>query len=325
MLTNNFSAALSASWQRPVSTGQEIAVRYAIDDELWESFTVEQVTKQIGRLRETGRFRAPNNGGPFVVRVSHYALMGDLDVSNHTDQLLEISPAIVSSRDRDLLDKQGPRTIPNTQNSQRFYDFSFDGDTLTITLLSRLRLLGSLNWTTQQRQDYERAAAEALRDATIDRIWWERDYVCIRCQIPQAECGREIAEMAANVVVILLQDRTANKIEIEPSRRSKLNLKFLQRRPQIPNDENAREIFLTIPRRVYTKTSGKGGKSHAPPRMHYRAEHVRQQPYGPRSAPSYREIVIAGTWINASDVSPAERGTPITRNYRFKPARVKTK
>ena len=91
--------------------------------------------------------------------------------------------------------------------------------------------------------------------------------------------------MAANVVVILLQDRTANKIEIEPSRRPKLNLKFLQRRPQIPNNENAREILLTIPRRVYTKTSGKAGKSHAPPRMHYRAEHVRQQPYGPRSAP----------------------------------------
>ena len=160
-MTNNTSAALSASWQRPVSTGQEIAVRYAIDDELWESFTVEQVTKQIGRLRETGRFRAPNNGGPFVVRVSHYALMGDLDVSNNTDQLLANSPAIVNSRDRDILDKQGPRNIPNTQDSQRFYDFSFDGDTLTITLVTRLRLLGSLNWTTQQRQDDERAVAEA--------------------------------------------------------------------------------------------------------------------------------------------------------------------
>ena len=106
--------------------GRRSTVRYAIDDELWESFTIEQVTKQIGRLRETGGFWAPNDGGPFVVRVSYYALMGDLDVSNNTDHLLEISPVIVSSRDRDILDKQGPRTIPNTQNSERFFDFSFD-------------------------------------------------------------------------------------------------------------------------------------------------------------------------------------------------------
>jgi hypothetical protein len=44
--------------------------------------------------------------------------------------------------------------------------------------------------------------------------------------------------------------------------------------------------------------------------MHYRAEHVRQQPYGPRSAPQYREVVIEGTWINAADAEP---GTPIIR------------
>jgi hypothetical protein len=127
------------------------------------------------------------------------------------------------------------------------------------------------------------------------------------------------------VVVILLQDRTANKIVIAPSKRPKLNLKVFQRPFKIPNNENAREILLTISRRVYPRTSGKVGKAHGPHRMHYRAEHVRQQPYGPRSAPSYREIVIAGTWINASDVSPAERGTPITRNYRFKTAPVKRK
>jgi hypothetical protein len=39
-----------------------------------ERFTIEQVNKQIGLLRETGRFRPPNNGDPFVVRVSQYAL-----------------------------------------------------------------------------------------------------------------------------------------------------------------------------------------------------------------------------------------------------------
>jgi hypothetical protein len=53
-----------------------IPIRFAIDDDLWQSFTVEQVTKQIRRLRETGRFWSPNHGSPFVVRVSQYALMG---------------------------------------------------------------------------------------------------------------------------------------------------------------------------------------------------------------------------------------------------------
>jgi hypothetical protein len=55
-----------------MTTEQAVSVRYTIDDELWESFTVEQVTKQIKRLRETDRFREPNNGDPFVVRVSRF-------------------------------------------------------------------------------------------------------------------------------------------------------------------------------------------------------------------------------------------------------------
>jgi hypothetical protein len=44
--------------------------------------------------------------------------------------------------------------------------------------------------------------------------------------------------------------------------------------------------------------------------MHYRAEHLRNQPYGPRSNPTYREIVIEAQWINAADVDPSELGTP---------------
>ena len=40
---------------------------------------------------------------------------------------------------------------------------------------------------------------------------------------------------------------------------------------------------------------------------------------------SYKEIVIAGTWINASDIPLTERGMPIARNYRFKAAQAKKK
>jgi hypothetical protein len=124
-----------------------------------------------------------------------------------------------------------------------------------------------------------------------------------------------VGTMAACVTTILLQDRRAHKIEIGPSAKPKLRTNFLKRRSDIPGVEQFSELALTIPRRVYT---GEHGGSHASPRMHYRAEHVRQQPYGPRSAPQYREIVIEGTWINADDVDPSERGTPITRAYRFK-------
>ena len=293
------------------TTGQSPPVRYEIDDELWESFTVEQVTKQIGLLRETGRFREPNNGAPFVVRVSQYALMGD--------------PASIAQRD--ILVKQGHPNVSRTEDAQCFYDFSFDGDTVSTTVVSRLRLPGSLNWKPQQRGEYERKIADVLLwKEEIIRMWWEKDYVCVRCQVPQDECEEHpaIAWMAANVVVILLQDRTANKIEIEPKRSKTLNLNFIKRCPKIPDSENAHEIVLTIPRRVYK--SEKTGKPHGPHRMHYRAEHVRRQQIGPRSAPKYREIVIAGTWINADDISPADLGTPITRRYyRFEALRQKEK
>jgi hypothetical protein len=293
------------------TTGQVTAVRYTIDDELWESFTVEQVNKQIGLLRETGRFRPPNNGDPFAVRVSQYALMGD--------------PASVAQRD--VLVKQGHPNVSRTEDAQCFYDFSFDGDTVSTTVVTRLRLPGSLNWKPQQRGEYERKIADVLLwKEKIIRIWWEKDYVCVRCQVPQGECEEhpEIAWMAANVVVILLQDRTANKIEIEPKRSKTLNLNFIKRRPKITDSENAHEIVLTIPRRVYK--SDKTGKPHGPHRMHYRGEHVRRQQIGPRSAPSYKDVVIPGMWINASDISPADLGTPITRRYyRIEALRQKEK
>jgi hypothetical protein len=72
------------------------------------------------------------------------------------------------------------------------------------------------------------------------------------------------------------------------------------------------EIVLHIPRRVYT---GERGGTHASPWMHCRAEHVPQQGYGPRSAPTYKEIVIEGTWIN---FDPGQAGTPIKMRRAYK-------
>ena len=285
-------------------------VRYTITDELWESFTIEQVNKQIARLRETGRFRPPNNGGPFTVRLSSYACIGD-------------PKRFVQSGE----------AIRNHSESQVFADFHFgnDSDEDWFTWVHRTRRPGSLRWTPEERRAVEHSTYDEAADMErrrfgvgrlpheiIKAIWWERDFACLRVRPAPAETDKTwatIAKMAAHATTILLQDRRAHKIEIEPSAKPKLRTNFLKRRPDIPGVEQLSELALTIPRRVYT---GEHGGTHASPRMHYRAEHVRQQPYGPRSAPQYREIVIEGTWINADDVDPSERGTPITRTYRFK-------
>jgi hypothetical protein len=78
-----------------------IPVRFAIDDDLWRSFTVEQVTKQIGRLRETGRFWSPNHGSPFVVRVSQYALMGGnpMDITQRDTWVQQGHPNVSRTED----------------------------------------------------------------------------------------------------------------------------------------------------------------------------------------------------------------------------------
>src|SRR5665213_1621272 len=139
--------------------------------------------------------------------------------------------------------------------------------------------------------------------------WWEGDYVCNHVSNESAD-DRAIAPLVAKVL-ILLHDRATHKIEIEPRQPSKLHkLGIGKKRPDVFDDTS--EIVLTIPRRVYT---GDNGGTHASPRMHYRPEHVRQQPYGSRSHPQFREVVIEETWVN---YDPNEPGTPIRlRSYKL--------
>jgi hypothetical protein len=230
---------------------------------------------------------------------------------------------------------QSGEAVPRNNNeSQQFCDFHFGDDSNEdwFTWVFRLHKPGSLCWTPEQHRafvhgtydvqvDHERQhfGVSRLPHEIIKAMWWERDFACLRLRPALVEkkdkLQAALATMAGHVTAILLQDRSAHKIEIGPSAKPKLRANFLKRRPDIPSVEQISELALTIPRRIYT---GEHGGTHASPRMHYRAEHVRQQPYGPRAAPRYREIVIEGTWINADDVDPSERGTPITRAYRFK-------
>lgn len=99
--------------------------------------------------------------------------------------------------------------------------------------------------------------------------------------------------MSALVLVILLHDRSVDKVEVEGAKRHKLGIGS-KKRIGVPK---VREITLYVPRRIYSEGS-KGG-THASPRAHYRAEHTRMQPYGPRGSGQYREITIAAMWVNA--------------------------
>jgi hypothetical protein len=135
------------------------------------------------------------------------------------------------------------------------------------------------------------------------RTWWERggwlcdqvDYVPSDELVPDAELARRALEL----LVVILHDR--NTLKVEAQRRSRSNkLKRLGLDKQQPAD--LQEITLYCPRHFST-ADGEG--THARPRMHYRAEHTRQQAHGPRSS-LRKEIVIAAQWINAADVHPVE-------------------
>jgi hypothetical protein len=280
-------------------------VRYRITNDLWNTFTVEQVKKQIQRLRETGRLVIPNNGEPFTVRLDYHALM---------DQSF---PGRIEN------EFGGP--VDDDPNYQSYLDFHFCGFIcINITSVLRERHRGVPLSRTQEMLDTEAAAIvdgekiarghDARKfDEIIRKTWREKDWFCFESQLHPKEvqewmeCG--VAGLAAFVLVILLHDRATHKEIVEP-RKSKLH-KLGIGKPR-PEYEDLPEVTLYVPRRVYEKLGGGRHKPghHKPPRMHYRAEHVRQQVVGPRGAGQHKEIVIEGTWVN---FDPAEAGTPIKR------------
>jgi hypothetical protein len=281
------------------------AVRYHITDDLWNSFSVEQVRKQYTRLKETGRFEWPNPGMHVTVRVSYYALVGGTQIA-------------------DELAQGGIPVLPNGHNTQTFYDFHFQVDndrvTFDITQHIRLRRAGVPLDRTQEAlvQHADAICAWDKSRLPFDVIlkkWRDRDWLCFDVKPTDEEkaewdrCG--VLSQAHIMLAILLHDRATNKVLVQPRPPSKLyRLGIGKKRP--PMLDETPEIVLHIPRRVYT---GKHGGTHLPPRMHYRAEHVRQQPYGPRDASLRKEVVIEGTWVN---FDPAQAGTPIKRQRSYK-------
>jgi hypothetical protein len=268
------------------------SVRYHITDELWDTFTEEQVAKQATRLRETGRYHLPN-GGKFTIRISYDA------IANYVGQ----------NWDRGK-DDRAP--------FQSFFNYDVRGsDPPHITQVLRHHYP---NLSVAKRQEflgYPFPTDNPVYLAETNVAWWENDWICDRVELrPGDDLSAliSIAPTLIDVLVILLQDARTHKVEIEPCRPSKLHkLGIGKRRPDV--GDSTPEIVLHILRRIYT---GEWGGTHASPRLHYRAEHIRQQAIGSRGEGRHKEIVIEGTWVNATDVDPTELGTPIKmRSYKL--------
>lgn len=253
--------------------------RFHISDDLWNGYNVEQVAKHKARLIETGRWLLPNGGGEYVVRLTIEAL-------------------------RPVFGK-----IPESADAQLFYDFEFDGNEYVDTTCVFKKRYSGCPFSERQAALEEFAKQSPVewswRTFIAAPKWWDGEWMCFRLH---STLGEETAAAARDVLIMALQDRSVQKIEAEPRKPSKLWKLGIGKKRHDDAPSDTREVTLYCPRRV--STANHGG-THASPKMHFRAEHTRQQPYGPRKSPSYREIVIEGTWINAADVDVSELGTPI--------------
>ena len=212
---------------------------------------------------ETGRWLLPNSGGRFVVRLSIQAL-------------------------RDIFEKDA-LTVPDAINAQLLYDFEFAGNDFVDTTVVFKKRYSNCPRDEKQRalEEFARQTSGAFSDNTDKSRavfasapkWWEDEWMCFRLHSFMGDRNPETREAARDVLIIALQDRNVEKVEAEPRKPSKLcKLGIGKRRNEDP-PKDAPEITLYCPRHV--STADHGG-THASPRMHFRAEHVRKQPYGPR-------------------------------------------
>ena len=286
-VVSSFTAKTSAPPRQITSP-----VRYYIDPDLALSFEEDQIQAQKTRMTETGRWRLPNGGGRYTIRIAYQSIR---NVGSMPGSLIA----------RDELDAPGSK--------EHFVDVDMDGEkVLEITEVVRRHWPGA---SREEKQFYLEDMGGVLRAQLTSHYnrdmvsgWWEKDsWACARVSYAQREDLSWVAAQLLDLLVIILQDRSVHVVESEPRRPSKKwKLSGLYNAEQeVP------EIAMYCPRRI--SVANHGG-THATPRMHYRAEHLRQQAYGPNRA-LRKEIVIEAQWINAVAEPPSE--VP-SRCYRLK-------
>jgi hypothetical protein len=259
---------------------------------LWRTFSSAQAEAQVARLSANGRLSVPGFGGPFGVRIKVNALLapGDQDMDDRNTIEFLFSGGTIN-------------------HPPEFREFSTD-EYHDDPLFAKWPLARKAAFAKEMRiTPKSRTTAQWFVQNTLVSRW---TYTEIEPETAQAVVT--VAQDALNVTMILLHDaRTQTKV-VEPTGSKLARLGIGKPRADCP-DRGVTEISLYIPRRIYVND---GGGTHASPAMHYRAEHDRRQPFGPRVNPQYKEIVIAGRWINEAEV-PADQRTMITfPTYKFR-------
>jgi hypothetical protein len=204
----------------------------------------------------------------------------------------------------------------STGAGQSFFDFEMrGGDVLRLAQSTRTHFPGATTEMKQRGLDSALASPykNPLYDAKDEIVWWEKDNWYCNCiglkrSKPDYQRVAEFAQHVIDVLIVILQDRNVNRVESEPRPPSKK----WKRSGFYHSAQDVTETTLYCPRRI--STADHGG-THASPRMHYRAEHTKMQPHGPRHS-LRKEITVAATWVNAVDIDPSELGTPI-KLYRL--------
>jgi hypothetical protein len=260
---------------------------YHITDELWDAYSQEQLALQVERLKSTGRYRLPSS---FTVRLLFETVV-----------------------DMGKFRARNPDYVERANGLNSYFEFRFVADKLVgiDQLMHYHRPSKSAEYKLRMLELYtdpSNIRQPELTDIGAIAAWWEGDDVYSRLPLlPTTDDFKLLSEIssvhARDMLACLLYDRSVRRVESEPRNQP-------MRQRQLFNlnaEQSVQKITMYVPRRVSTAANG---GTHASPHMHFRAEHTRQQPYGPRKSPSYREIVIAGKWINAADIDPSELGTP---------------
>jgi hypothetical protein len=266
---------------------------YYITPELWAGYSSEQLALQVERLKSTGRYRLPAS---FTVRVDFESIV---DMARYRVR----NPGYVRELD-----------------TESYFDFRYAGGKLIGIDHSIVRVFPTAGPRTSASWRLEcvnlHRGRDALRQPELYRLdeiaaWWIDDKKLETCfPLDMAHYDGEIlaeytrdCDYPRNVLACILYDRTVLRVECEPRNQPQRRAFFSSTATQ----QRVQQITMYVPRRI--STTDHGG-THASPHMHFRAEHDRNQPYGPRSNPSYRKITIPGKWINATDIDPSELGTP---------------
>lgn len=270
-------------------------MRFFLPRDLVCGFSIEQLDTQIARMKSSGRYILPNNGGEYILRVGGSDMKKTGRDIGTNNPLGRIPAKCVGFTDFLM---HGAEEMSQWVS----YRIQWPG----ISTDNKLRLLA---WAREIEFENEKAERSGKRD------WWFEagSWLCSTFKTfdgpLKPKVMRSFAPDLRDILIVCLQDRAVPKEGTEYLPPSK---KWLASGLCAPQYE-AHEITLRCPG---AHRSVPQGGSHASPRMHYRAEHPREQPHGPGHT-LRKTITIDAQWINARDIDPSELGTPISQNYKL--------